>query len=166
MTDTLINEPAPLVTRPMVSKIARAADTLVTSAAGIDAQFLLGAAETGGQFSIASMVVAPNAGPPPHIHAVEDELWFIMEGRFEFLIGEDVVEVGPGDVVFTPKNVVHTFRNCGDAPGRFLNLATGPTFDIFLDQWNRILEQPVPDFGAAAAVAAEYGITILAPRNA
>ena len=31
-------------------------------------------------------------GPPPHIHANEDEQFHIIKGSFTFFVGEDVIE--------------------------------------------------------------------------
>ena len=54
-------------------------------------------------------------GPPWHVHSY-GEIFIVREGRARFTIGDMVVDAAPGDVLFGPANVPHTFRNLG--PGR------------------------------------------------
>ncbi|MGX1307281.1 quercetin dioxygenase-like cupin family protein [Amorphus suaedae] len=49
----------------------------------------------------------------PHSHPFE-QLAYILSGRVKFTIGEDVVEVGPGEVVRIPPDVVHCGEPVGD----------------------------------------------------
>ncbi len=54
-------------------------------------------------------------GPPFHVHPY-GEIFIVREGRARFTIGDTTLEAGPGDVLFGPADVPHTFRNLG--PGR------------------------------------------------
>ncbi len=54
----------------------------------------------------------PGMEKKPHSHPFE-QLAYIMSGRVRFEIGDDVVEVGPGEVLRIPPDVVH----CGEALG-------------------------------------------------
>ena len=53
---------------------------------------------------------------PLHRHMREDEYSFVLEGRMGALLGDEVVEAGPGDLVFKPRDQWHTFWNAGDEP--------------------------------------------------
>src|ERR1700730_15738305 len=55
---------------------------------------------------------------PLHRHTREDEYSFILEGRMGALLGDEVLEAGPGDLVFKPRKQWHTFWNAGDEPCR------------------------------------------------
>src|SRR6201984_3873890 len=46
---------------------------------------------------------------PLHRHTREDEYSYVLEGRMGALLGDDVVEAGPGDLVFKPPNQWPTF---------------------------------------------------------
>jgi len=69
------------------------------------------------------LVSPPGGGPPPHTDPSE-ELFYILEGQFEFLrAGESGLEsfqVGAGDSVVVPKRAVHTYKNVGTGNGRML----------------------------------------------
>ena len=57
-----------------------------------------------------------------HRHTREEEYSFLLEGRMGGLLGDDVVEAGPGDLVFKPRNEWHTFWNATDGPARVLEI--------------------------------------------
>ena len=50
----------------------------------------------------------------PHAHAVQEEFIFILEGRGALILGDEQVEVGPGDYVAFPcDGTPHNLRNTG-----------------------------------------------------
>lgn len=49
----------------------------------------------------------------PHSHPFE-QLAYILSGRVRFTIGEEVVEVGPGEMVRIPPGIVHCGEPIGD----------------------------------------------------
>ncbi|MDQ0316905.1 cupin domain-containing protein [Amorphus orientalis] len=49
----------------------------------------------------------------PHSHPFE-QLAYILSGRVKFTIGDDVVEVGAGEVVRIPPDVMHCGEPVGD----------------------------------------------------
>ena len=50
------------------------------------------------------------------------------------LLGDDVVEAGPGDLVFKPRNQWHTFWNAGDEPCRILEIISPAGFERFFQE--------------------------------
>lgn len=61
-------------------------------------------------------------GVEPHSHADHVDSFYVLEGEAEFVIGDEVVRVGPGAYVAAPIGVVHGFRNAGDVELRMLNV--------------------------------------------
>lgn len=61
-----------------------------------------------------------NGGPALHTHASQDEWWYILEGEFKIKVGEEVYEVKPGDSVFGPRGVPHTFTKVGEGTARMI----------------------------------------------
>jgi len=60
--------------------------------------------------------VAPGAGPPMHVHHLQEEAVTVREGRVGYTIkGQEERFAGPGESVTFPAGVEHTFRNAGDA---------------------------------------------------
>ena len=98
----------------------------------IGVRFLIDGAESGGGFSLVEHPMSPRAlGAPLHRHAREDEYSYVLEGRMGALLGEQVVEAGPGDLVFKPRNQWHTFWNAGDEPARILEIISPAGFERY-----------------------------------
>lgn len=98
----------------------------------IGVRFMIDGDETGEQFSLVEHPMSPRAlAAPIHLHEREDEYSFVLEGRMGALLGDDVVEAGPGDLVFKPRNQWHTFWNAGDEPCRILEIISPPGFEDF-----------------------------------
>jgi mannose-6-phosphate isomerase-like protein (cupin superfamily) len=104
----------------------------------------------------------PNAGPPYHVHAREDEVFHVLEGRYRFWRGRESFEGGPGTVVYLPRRVPHTFRNIGDTPGRmFVVVAPAARLQrAFAEASRRNLAIP-QDAQAAVQLFNRNGVRIL-----
>ena len=59
------------------------------------------------------------AGPTLHVHPY-DEIFTIQEGHARFTVGDKTIDAGPGDIVFGPANIPHSYQNLG--PGRLDSL--------------------------------------------
>jgi quercetin dioxygenase-like cupin family protein len=131
----------------------------VLRAFGDEVTILLGAAETGGKHAVFTTVTPPGGGPPPHYHLNEDESFYVLEGRVEFLKDNAWVEVPVGTSVFTPRGVVHAFRNPGDQPLRMV-LHTSPSgFENFFARCAEEFAKPgPPDMQRITEICAEHGI--------
>jgi hypothetical protein len=53
------------------------------------------------------------------------------------LLGDEVVEAGPGDLVFKPRDQWHTFWNAGDEPCRILEIIAPAGFEEFFRTLSR-----------------------------
>lgn len=91
--------------------------------------FKLTGEQTGGRFAFAENYISPQHGPPPHVHHLEHECFYVLEGTFMFGLGDATMVRGPGTAVFLPKDIPHVFRNVGDTPGRFLLIAQPAGFE-------------------------------------
>lgn len=97
--------------------------------------------ETGNSFAMPEVQVQPQNGPPPHIHHREDETFFVLEGQFSFLHGNSTFKTTTGSFVHIPKGTLHTFKNVGKTPGRFLVVITPAGFEKFFEE----IGEPVID---------------------
>src|SRR4029450_11647827 len=98
-------------------------------------RFLIEGAEAGRRFSLVEHPMSPRAlAAPLHRHTREDEYSFVLEGRMGALLGDDVVEAGPGDLVFKPRNQWHPFWNAGDEPCRILEIISPAGFEQFFQE--------------------------------
>ena len=98
----------------------------------IGVRFMVDGSEAGERFSLVEHPMSPRAlAAPLHLHTREDEYSFVLEGRMGALLGDEVVEAGPGDLVFKPRHQWHTFWNAGDEPCRILEIISPAGFERF-----------------------------------
>ena len=62
----------------------------------------------------------PGTGPSRHIHHSCDELFYVLEGEFLFLVDERQVSALSGTFVFIPRGTVHAAKVIGTEPGKVL----------------------------------------------
>lgn len=55
----------------------------------------------------------------------------MLEGEIELTVEGNVSTVGPGSFVNIPRGTLHTFRNSGDTPARFLAMVAPAGFEKF-----------------------------------
>src|SRR6266700_3276943 len=66
----------------------------------IGVRFMIDGIEAGERFSLVEHPMSPRAlAAPLHLHTREDEYSFVLQGRMGALLGDVVVEAGPGDLV-------------------------------------------------------------------
>ena len=66
-----------------------------------------------------------------HVHADEDDSFYILEGELTFLLADgETVKAPPGTFVLVPPGVEHGFRNDGDVPVRMVNVHAPAGFDL------------------------------------
>jgi mannose-6-phosphate isomerase-like protein (cupin superfamily) len=122
-------------------------------------------------FSMCEVWNAPQGGVLPHIDHRDDEAFFLLEGTYSCLLGDQTLECGPGEPFFAPRGTPHAFKNVGDVQARMLIVQSpGGVIEKFMEEaWEEIedpsnLPAPVePDFERVMAAAPKYGIEVLPP---
>jgi quercetin dioxygenase-like cupin family protein len=125
--------------------------------------FLVTGEESGGTVFSMEALVPSGGGPPPHIHTLEDETFYVLEGSCSFRLGDQVVIAGPGDFVFVPRGVVHCFRNEGADTARLILTFTPSGIEhFFRESLERTLDPTMPVLDNITEVSARYAAA--APR--
>jgi len=122
----------------------------------------LTSSDTGGQFSFHYSEVQPGFGPPMHIHSLEDEVFYVLEGQIQFTVGNEIVMATAGTTVFAPRGVKHTFKGLGETTSKMLGIATGSKLERFYAGFETAMASAAPDIAAIRRVAEEHGITLVA----
>ena len=75
---------------------------------------------TNGTFTALENVIAPQQGPPEHIHIREDEIYYILDGQLRFKVDQELLDAPTGSLVFIPRGTPHCFQNTGQDPARLV----------------------------------------------
>ncbi len=98
----------------------------------IGVRFMIDGETSEEAFSLVEHPMSPRAlAAPLHRHTLEDEYSYVVQGRMGALLGDEVLEAGPGDLVFKPRGEWHTFWNAGDEPCRILEIISPAGFERF-----------------------------------
>lgn len=111
--------------------------------------------------------LAYGVGPPLHTHADQEDSFYVVEGVLTLQLGDEVVELGPGDFASAPPGVPHSLTNAyaDQRACRAVNLLTpGNGFDRYLTQLEKAAANG--DDGAMERLHAEYGVEIVGPSVA
>lgn len=136
-------------------------DSLDTVKAGVD--------ETGGALTAVEFLDFESSSVPLHVNHQWDCGFYVLEGHYTFVIGEEVVAAAHGTWVFVPRDTAHAWR-CESAHGRVLSISTPGGFERFyrtvgtpVTDRTEVPPRTEPDIEALSTVAARHGIAIVGP---
>lgn len=133
----------------------------VVNLLALGVRFMIDGDATGGAFSLVEHPLPPRAlGAPVHTHRNEDEYSYVLEGRVGVQLGEDVIEAGPGNLVFKPRGVAHAFWNAGDEPARLLEIISPAGFENYFRELAPLLAATDRDEAAIGEVVSRYDLDI------
>ena len=80
--------------------------------------------QTGGQYSLIEQLMPGQAGPPPHVHDRQVEVFYILAGQMRLQVGTELMTASAGALISIPPRTPHGFRVLSDT-ARALNLLAG-----------------------------------------
>lgn len=109
-----------------IERVIRRGETDVT---WLDAGRATGSTTTGLRHGT---IAAGMAGPPPHVHSAEHEIFVVLSGAGTLLLGEETFDVRAGSVVGRPAGtgVAHQLRASPGGPLSFLAWSTRDPGDL------------------------------------
>jgi quercetin dioxygenase-like cupin family protein len=127
--------------------------------------------DTQGALAVVETTTAPQLGPPLHVHSREDETFYVLEGTFQFLVGNRTFTATAGAMLHGPRGIPHTFKNVGNTTGKMVVIATPAGFEEFVAEVGAPASDataPPPPPGPAdierlAGVARKYGMQLMGP---
>lgn len=126
-----------------------------------------GGPETDGLMTIIEFTGPAGFGPPPHIHRVEDEMFYVLEGEVMFWCDGQTKTYGPGGFAYLPKGLPHRFEISADGPGRVLQMTSPAQFEDFIRAYGepagevRLPDPSEPDVPRLIEVCKQFHIDIL-----
>ncbi|WP_329564379.1 cupin domain-containing protein [Kitasatospora sp. NBC_01266] len=95
--------------------LMRASEMEQLGSAGFTMRLLADGGDTGGALSaIRAKMAKGTAGATPHLHRRSSEIFFVLEGGLDVLVGEQIVTAREGDFLLVPPGLAHAFRTPAD----------------------------------------------------
>ena len=127
---------------------------------GLGVQFKVWGRDTGGRLSVVEHPMQPRRLVPPHTHHLEDELSYVVEGRFGARIGDRILEAGPGTYIYKPCGIPHTFWNPTDEPALLVEVIAPAGFEnFFLETAELVQNGGRPGSPEHVKIASRYDLT-------
>jgi quercetin dioxygenase-like cupin family protein len=149
---------------PFDHKVLGPAEGLrLQSGPGRDLVFKVTGEDTGGAFDYFVVEVAPNGGPPLHVHHRQEETIHVLSGRYKVQIGSEVFVCEEGGFAYLPSGVPHTFLNLTAEPGQIVVVYTPGGGHKFYEELGPLTRNGAPDRATVAALFEKYDMTLLGP---
>lgn len=98
-------------------------------------------------------------GPSLHKHLHQDEIFYVTEGKYRFVVGSEIMELNVGDTIFLPRNVPHTWIQLTDKGSLLYAVQPAGTLEDFFIELND-LKKPLTE-EEAKQNHAKHGMELL-----
>ena len=117
---------------PYVLRETEARANQIYTLMGMDKYLKISGGDTNGQLSLFFGYYVKNDGAPLHVHHLEDETFYVLDGEVLFQVGTERHTLNAGDLVFLPKTIPHTYLVVSDtAKMLFMTTPSGKTESFF-----------------------------------
>jgi quercetin dioxygenase-like cupin family protein len=120
----------------------------------------LSGSDTGNQIVEWVSDVEPGVGIPPHIHTREDEIFRIIKGQVEMMVGGKTTVLNAGDIAFAPGNIVHSWKVAGTEKAKMITSAFPAGIEKMFQVLAYLPAGP-PDFEKVAQICGNHGINFV-----
>jgi quercetin dioxygenase-like cupin family protein len=76
--------------------------------------------DNAGAFAVLEVATEVDAGSPLHVHHIENEWFYALEGEYDIQVGDQVYHLKPGASVYGPKLIPHAWHDVGATAGKML----------------------------------------------
>jgi mannose-6-phosphate isomerase-like protein (cupin superfamily) len=131
--------------------------------------FRFASGQTDGLLALAEVRLPPlTPGPSLHVHANEDEMFFVLDGMMTVQVGDQLHEVAAGGLAWGARGTPHAFANRAKTPMRIVIMwLPGGAEGLFQEMRDYL--QSVdgdPDQQVVAELQARYGCAHVGPQIA
>jgi mannose-6-phosphate isomerase-like protein (cupin superfamily) len=144
-------------------RIVKSGSAKLTNVLGVQVAIQISGRDTAGDFAQYESLVQPGGGPPPHIHLREDETFYVLEGEFDIVCGEETIQAKPGDYAYAPKGALHTFKNTGTTPGRILTTSCPAGHELFFEEIDQLSQNGPLSMEEIVAVCERHHMIVPPP---
>lgn len=85
-----------------------------------------GADDNSDTLTVGKCFIRPGEQNPPHIHPNCDEVLHVIRGAIRHRVGDEYLDMGPGDTISIPTGSVHNAQNLGEDEAEFVIIFSTP----------------------------------------
>jgi quercetin dioxygenase-like cupin family protein len=115
--------------------------------------------ETSGSYTVMDIIHPPNLGPALHMHPKGSETFYVIEGKYEFILDGKQVVGKSGDVILVPKAVPHRFI-VGPKGGHAIVISP-PDLEFYFFKVSELLFKGDVSYETESNIGKQYGQVFL-----
>lgn len=132
------------------------------------------AKDTGGAFDLILPIVRKGDEPPPHVHAQEQELFYVLEGNVDVYVGAEVFHLAAGECAFLPQGIPHAYLIQSPELRMLALITPGGFMDAFRPMEEPAKKMEIPSDMVTYAtdnleetmkILEQYGLRFLSPNE-
>jgi quercetin dioxygenase-like cupin family protein len=99
--------------------------------------------------SMFDWTLPPGFSTGTHVHRVQEETFYVLDGECEWTVGGEVIQAMPGTYVFIPPGVPHNIANASDNPARMIMTVSPPGHEHHFEELVTLVTKSGPPDPAA-----------------
>lgn len=100
-------------------------------------------------------------GTPLHVHFLQDEVFYVLEGSYRFKVGDEIYNLSVGDSIFLPREVPHSWTQKSEKGKMTVILQPAGKLEDFFVTMAALDHEPTPE--EIAKVFAENDMQVVGP---
>ena len=117
--------------------------------------------DTDGQLAMFEYIGSEKIGPSFHIHFDQDEIFYVLEGSFRFVVGKETMLLNVGDTIFLPRNIPHSWIQLTDRGKLTYIVQPAGKAEDFFRTMNNLKHQPTRE--EIDRIHEECGMKVVGP---
>lgn len=117
----------------------------------------LSAKDTNGQFSLIEQNNNPGMGIPPHVHENEDEVFHVLSGKVEMIVGDELTTLSAGDMIFCPRGIPHSWKVIGEEKASAMLSIFPAGLEVMFEELSELPAGP-PDLEKVSEICGKYNL--------
>jgi quercetin dioxygenase-like cupin family protein len=129
----------------------------------------VGGAQTGNAFSQIEVEGPRGDATPRHLHHNEDETFYVLEGDVTLFVGDERLDLHPGDFCFAPRGIAHAYVVRSERARMLTTISPAGVEQVFVDCGVPVegdtppSDMALPPMDEMARLFAGYGCDIVGP---
>ena len=117
--------------------------------------------DTDGALSAFMFTGLDKVGPSLHVHYHQDEYFYVVEGRYRFVAGDEMLQLAKGDTIFLPRNIPHSWIQLTKNGKLFYAVSPAGTVEDFFKEMDGLKKPPTAE--ESQAIHLKHGMKVLGP---
>ena len=117
--------------------------------------------DTGNVLSVFAYTGYNTIGPSLHLHLHQDEIFFVTDGKYRFVVGNETMDLAAGDTIFLPRAVPHSWIQLTDQGSLVYAVQPAGTLEEFFIEMNELKGPPTEE--EVKKMHRKHGMIVVGP---